>query len=66
MSVQYRGQIPERNFSIHDFYTNEIVITGFGIWRHPETNKRHLRGFFLEVTGFPVRSEQPVMGILTQ
>jgi hypothetical protein len=42
MSVQYRGKEPERNFCINDFYANGVVIVGFGIWRHHQTNKRHL------------------------
>jgi hypothetical protein len=42
MSVKYRGETPERNFSIRDFYTEGVVIVSFAIWRDYQTNKRHL------------------------
>lgn len=29
MSVQYRGKVPDRNYTVNDFYNNGVVISWF-------------------------------------
>jgi len=46
MSVHYRGNVPERNFTIHDFHANGITLTSFQMYRNHKSNKRHIRCVF--------------------
>lgn len=46
MAVHYRGKVPERNFTIHDFHANGVTLTSFSMWRGHKSKKRNIRYVF--------------------
>jgi hypothetical protein len=46
MAVIYRGDLPDKNYSIMDFYQNGVVVSWMAKFRHHETKKIKIRCIF--------------------
>ncbi len=46
MAVIYRGKLPERNYSIKDFYDNGVVLSWAKRFYAHDTKKPHIRAVF--------------------
>ena len=46
MAVQYRGKIPDKNYSVIDFYNNGVVISWFAKFKDYNTKNSHIKCIF--------------------